>query len=236
MIPLVTVGRLDPCVLLAFDTPADQVRPLVPAPLLPVERDGRSFWNIVVCRVDKMRPIGLPRALGLSYVHVAYRILVRCEIESGEMLQGLYFVRSDVDRSIVSVPGNRTSDFRFHLSKVDLRYDAQHVEAVVRTHDGFDASMCVEVDEKISTPPDPMLKYRPLGLACDPGGNVVRLAEVFRNESDWHETPVKVTRGTFQFFDTMRQTVRLVGATRVRPIDYRWRLGRVSRVASPRID
>jgi hypothetical protein len=52
-----------------------------------------------------MRPAGLPAALGIGYWHVAYRLLVRAKLRSGEEITGLYFVRSEADQPLIAAAG-----------------------------------------------------------------------------------------------------------------------------------
>jgi hypothetical protein len=76
---------------------------------------------------------------------------------------------------------------------------------------------------------DRVLRYQPLGLSVDLDGRYVKLAEVIRAESKWSERPVRVLEAHFRFFESLglgEQDVQLERATRVAPVDYRWKLGR----------
>ncbi len=236
---LTMVGRLSECLLIAYRTPAESVEHLVPAPLQLVTRDRWAFWNIVACRIEKMRPRGTPLPFGMSYYHVAYRLYVRAEVASGDMIEGLYFVRSDADNFLVSELGNLTSDFRFHTAAIMHFEDAGRLIFEVRDS-GTDARLCVNCEEEPGLARDScfasmkeaaqFLKYRPLGLSCRDGW--LRVAEVFRDESQWKETLVSVEEARWSFFDSLAQKeVALELAARVAPIDYRWRLGRRERLA-----
>jgi hypothetical protein len=210
---LTMVGRLDPCVLLAYSTPVECVRALVPAPLELVTRDGRAFWHVVACRVERMRPAGLPALLGMTYAHVAYRLAVK----HGDT-EGLFFVRSDVDSACVSLGGNLATDFRFHASPLHLTASGGAFELAV---DG-------EGRAQLSTTPggplvdDPLLSYRPVALSVRQG-RVIR-ARVERDASRWREHGVRVDAAAFAMLDA-HGTTRLERAAWVEPIDYRWNLG-----------
>ena len=82
-----------------------------------------------------------------------------------------------------------------------------------------------------------VLQYAPLGMSVDLDGRYLKLVEVLRDEAAWSERPVRVVEWHFRFFDELglsRQDVQLERATRVAPIDYRWRLGRrVALLTSP---
>ena len=80
-----------------------------------------------------------------------------------------------------------------------------------------------------------VLRYAPLGMAVDLDGRYVKLAEVIRDEAAWSERPVRVLESHFRFFDALglsRSDVELERATRVAPIEYRWRLGRRAALAT----
>ena len=74
-----------------------------------------------------------------------------------------------------------------------------------------------------------VLKYAPLAMSVDLDGRYLKLVEVLRDEAAWSERPVRVLESHFRFFDTLgleRQDVQLERATRVTPLEYRWRMGR----------
>lgn len=244
------VGRLSECVLLWYRTPAESVRGLVPAgfDLMTIEAHERAwaFWNIVVCRVERMRPAGWPERAGLSYHHVAYRLMASVRLMDGPEQRGLFFVRSDADGALVSWGGNRASDFKFNRARVELEATDKTLTAKVRTK-RRDADAELEID--LAAPPElvpgsvfssleearAVLKYEPMGLAPGPRPTRVRLAEVFRDESAWEERAVKVMSARWEFLARLQQNdIVLELATRIAPIDYRWRLGRVAVVENGR--
>src|SRR4051794_27761122 len=68
--------------------------------------------------------------------------------------------------------------------------------------------------------------YPPV-LAIDRGGRRLKLAEVRRDDADWHEAPLKVEQARWPLLEQLGQTdMRLELASRVAPIDYVWRIGR----------
>jgi hypothetical protein len=228
------VGRLEECYLLAYRTPAASVQHLIPQGLELVTHGEWAFWNIVISHVLRMRPKGCPTTLGISYLHTAYRLYVRATTADGRTIQGLYFLRSDVDSRLIASTGDLFTDFRFHHAKIDLDHSPQEITVQISgtKRDVGDAELHlsdtpVATDSCFASPEEAaaFLKYRPFGLSV--AGRRLKLAEVFRNESDWHETPVALVNSRWNYLESIGQSdLLLEQATRVSPIDYRWRLGR----------
>ena len=210
------IGRLNDCLLLTYRTPAESVQDLLPPGLELVTRRGFAYWNILVSEVGNIRPLGMPAVFGVNYHHIAYRLHVRTE-----EMEGLFFVRSDADHRLVAAAGNWITDFRIHRANIRMTRD----RILARTKGGVaDAVLQIRPGGRIPT--DPLLRYRSKGLSMTADGRL-RLAEVFRNEAEWRESPVRVVEAKWSYFDYLLQhEVSLVRATRVAPINYRWRLGR----------
>ena len=171
----------------------------------------------------------------MNYHHVAYRLHVRSRSARG-MITGLYFVRSDVDRRLMTLAGNLLTDFRFNHSLIRLEAHGQRV--VVRVDESVQGKGDLELS--VSTGPtnldhagafdsdearETVLKYQPVGIAVAKDG-WIRLARVERPESSWREVPVRVESAVWHFFTALNQgDLCLERATRVGPIDYTWSIG-----------
>ena len=174
----------------------------------------------------------MPAWCGLSYTHVAYRLYVH-STNTSKPVEGLFFVRSDADNALIATTGNWLSDFRFHPAKIDFVATNEEVNLKVHKPEALAELHATpsngEITNSIESPcfrshaeAAQFLKYRPLGLA--PGPKALRLAEVFRNETEWRETPLTLHSARFQFLEKFGPH-QLELATQVAPIDYRWRLG-----------
>ena len=231
-------GRLDPCFLVSLAVDPGAVEPLLPAGLELITLHGSAFWNIVVCRVRRLRPLGAPDLFGLTYWHVAHRLHVCARAQSGRRWEGLFFLRSDVDRRILVGPGNRLTDFRFHRAAMHAEESPGWFRLVIGENDDGLASGRIEIkrDGKTSAEaPRPFdsleererfLRYAPLGLAVDQAASVLRIAKVDRDERRWRESPVELMRCDLRYLqERLQGEGRLIRATEVAPIDYVWTLG-----------
>jgi hypothetical protein len=236
------VGRIDECFLLSYGIDPEQAAALVPAGLDLITCHGAAFFNIVVCHVDRMRTRFTPHALGVTYWHIAYRVQVRATLAGDRSIEGLYFLRSDVDRPLFGAVGNGLTDFRFHTARVRFWNDdaAWRLRVEPTTGDALASLAMRRTASNALAPGSPfasleererVLKYAPFGLSVSKGGQCLRIAEVIRDEALWTEEPVEVESADWSYPRSLGlRDLQLVRATRVAPIDYRWRIGRTERL------
>jgi hypothetical protein len=231
--PLTMQGTLDRCWLFTYGAPLEEVRSLVPPELEVVEREGRAFWNVVVCRIRKMRPWPLPTVVGVTYWHVAYRTYARFHPAQGAPIEGVYFLRSDCDSRLMAAMGNLLTDYRFHTAPVCIREEEERVEMEVRSKDCpgravLDRAGAVRLpahsafsslDEAAR-----FLKYKPCGLSAIPGrgASVVRIS---RDERAWQYRLVRVEEAEWAFFQGKSVLPEI--CYQVDPIEYRWNRAQV---------
>lgn len=233
-------GRLDPCFLLSYAIPEKDAHGVLPDGLHPLAFRGSAFLNIVISRILRMRPSGISAILGLTYWHIAYRLHARAELASNETIAGLYFLRSEVDRSLPVIPGNALTDFRFHKASIRTWTDGGLIGfKVTETRDEIgEAEVLIDTtsvgEDEILSPfstrieREQMLKYPPFGLSVDRSGRWLKVAEVERDEGAWEERRVRVQRADWEYLQRwIPGEAKLMRATQVMPIDYRWRIGRV---------
>lgn len=230
--PLPMRGTIDRCWLFTFQSPADEIRALLPSHVELVTHHGCGFYNAVVCHVSRMRPHPLPALVGKSYWHVAYRTYVRFYAESGETIEGLYFFRSDCDSKLMTWGGNLLTDFCFHNAGIEVVEDDNRVEISV---DAAGAAVDVAMDRNRApqVPADSVfasleeaaafLKYHPAGIAVDDAGNA-NVVHINRNEADWKYRLVTVTESCWEFFSG--SSARPEICYEVEPIVYLWNRGR----------
>lgn len=232
-------GHLERCWHFVYRMPEAEAHRLLPASLRPVTCRGSAFWHLVVCEVSALRPAGIPRALGMRYRHVAYRIHVRL----GQR-EGLYFLRSDCDSGLVSALGNAVTDFRFHPASIAIQDEGIRGTAIRVTGRDPQAAAEVLVDESkrpelawdspfatVKEAAD-RLQYPPLGISIGARSDTGRRAgrqrattvAIRRDERLWRQRPVSVPFAHWSFLDGRQAEPEL--AFRVSPIDYEWSRGR----------
>jgi len=174
-----------------------------------------------------MRPLGCPKWLGMSYRHVAYRIPVRFKPADGEPVEGLYFLRSDADSSLMVRFGNLLTDFQFHKCQVEIEESQSRMALTVLSEDApARATLDSAVEPQLSTgspftdlaEAKQFLKYKPAGISV--GRSDVSVIRIVRDESAWKSALVHVDEAHFKFLDPFDATLEVCYT--VDPICYRW--------------
>jgi len=237
---LTMTGRVVDCVQLTYRTPAETVRGMLPAGLELITRGPWAFWNVMCCRVERLRPAGVPGFCGLTYHHVAYRLMVQAMNHRAEVVRGLYFTRSDVDARVVSMLGARLTDLRPQPATISLDCDDCGVRYAVGSTRYAQGELVLDLahaparlapDSCFPTTEDArrFCRYTPSGLAVieQDGHRMLRTTRVERDEHAWCETPLTVRRAELGYFDAIEQTghVKLEWACRLGAMDYRWQIG-----------
>lgn len=236
--PLFMQGRVVDCIQLNYRTPVDSIRALLPEGLEPVVRGPWAFWNVMCCRVEKLRPAGLPALCGLTYHHVAYRLRVQAMNDRAEVVRGLYFTRSEVDAKAVSIVGNKLTDLRMHPAAITLDASDCGVRCNIDSNDHggmelvtahaparLQSGSCFPSAEDARQ----FCRYTPnaLSIAKHDGRQLLRTTHVSRDAGVWNETPLAVHEGRLGYFESIGQAdhVRLEWACRLSPMDYTWHVG-----------
>ncbi len=200
----------------------------LPPELEPITHGGFAFWSAVVSELREMRPAFLPRVMGISYRHVAYRVYVRCHPPAGPPQPGLYFLRSDCDSHFVRLAGNALTDFRFRTAGIGIEDLADRctlrvvssdapAEAILDRH----APATLAAGSPFNSIEDAgsFLKYHPCGLAVPSSGQVA-LLRITRDEAAWRYRLMHVRHQEWGFF--AGRDVQAEICYEVKPIDYQW--------------
>ncbi len=133
------------CWLLTFRVQPDALARQLPPGIEPWIFDDSAWLSIVVARMDDMRPLWLPKALGASFDQVVYRAIVRC----GDQ-RGVCFLRTEANHRLYAWGGDLLTFFHFHFQPIRFDADATGTTLSVDAQDG--AALSVRFDH--SGPPD----------------------------------------------------------------------------------
>jgi hypothetical protein len=205
----------------------------LPPPFRPAMIDGYGIAGICLLRLGAVRPVGVPRLLGLTSENAAHRVAVEWDTPSGPMT-GVYIPRRDTSSHVSALVGGRLFPGWQHLARFDVREAGDRYEIRVASRDG---EVGVEVDACRSERPMPgsvfasveaasaFFRSAPVGYAATPCEGVFDGVELAAE--GWNLEPLHVERATSSFFDDWarfpRGTATLDSAFLMAQISTRWR-------------
>jgi Uncharacterized conserved protein (COG2071) len=218
--------------VLAYALPASALEPLLPPTLEPDRHGDLGFVAAAFVQTERMRPSFLPPALGLNFFLGGYRIFVR--VEGRPSLRGLYILRSDTDRRLLTFFGNLLTSYRYRTVDAGFRLDGETLRVEVRPGVSIAADLSRRPGPLPSTSPFSSVEEArrfagPLPYTFHHEPETGRLLSVRGVRSSWDPQPVAVDVRELSFFSPERFGVHpvLANAFYVGGVDYRWERGRL---------
>lgn len=230
--PLTMVGKIDKCWLFTYQTPIDDVKNLLPKNLSLVTYQNFAFWNVVISHIKSMRPKGIPKLFGLDYWHIAYRLYVKFQTSEGKVIEGLYFLHSDCDSSLITMAGNLLTNFNLHPANIFIKENTLDLEINIRSsytpakiilQPNIDAKLPAHSAFPSLEEAGSFLKYKPNGIAINPDASA-NIIHISRREEDWRYRLVDVKTAEWSFFKD--KNIKPEVCYQVEPIDYMWNKGK----------
>ena len=122
-------------VLLNFRVDPGVAQRLLPAPLTVDQHDGHAIAGICLIRLEKLRPKGMPQALGVASENMAQRIAIQYPSAEG-LKTGVFIWRRDTDSALVEALGGRLFPGVHHNSQFRFAETSSGFEFAVKSKDG----------------------------------------------------------------------------------------------------
>lgn len=238
-------ATLRDCVTLTYAVPADVLRPLLP-PGLDLDTVGdEGFVAVALVQTERLRPDGMPAALGGTFFLAGYRIFARFRTPDGRALRGLRILRSDTDRTLMALGGNLLTHYNYHRCRASVVTAGDAIRFTIHTSDAAgDLDVIVEREPRERAadrrggplPADsPFASVRearrfagPLPFTFDYEAETHAIVAIEARRTNWRPAPVAVHVNRLTFFDQPAFAgcvPRLAAAFYVRDIDYHWLRG-----------
>ena len=227
--------------VLTYAFPEKILQPLLPPGLTLDSYEGSSFLAIALVQTERLRPVGLPAALGHNFFLSGYRIFSCYRRHDGRVLRGLRILRSDADSSLMVWGGNLLTRYRYSKCVVKSRRTPETLEILVTTpHAEADLSVRAFVEKAAETPPSgspfPDLKIArhyagplPFTFDYEPESRQMVIVEGIRQNWTPKAVRVEVDRCTYLEKPPFNSVpIRLANAFFIENIPYRWQRGVVA--------
>jgi Uncharacterized conserved protein (COG2071) len=227
---------------LTFAIPMDRVQAMLPGCLsADTYQDRWGFLAVAIVQTRKLRPSGFPAFLGNDFILAGYRLFVRYRSTDGRTLRGLYILRSETDKTRMTILGNLFTRYRY--VKTDVRITESETTLVASA---ARSGLRIELDRSSDAPASPpqgspftdwkqarsFSGPMPFTFSHDPRTNRVHIVEGVR--SNWKPQPICVIDYHIPFLNaTGLNDAILANAFVVRDIPYHWKAGRSETPRNP---
>jgi uncharacterized membrane protein YphA (DoxX/SURF4 family) len=234
--PIAIRATLRECVTLTYALPAAVLRPLLPPGLELDTLGDDGFVAVALVQTERLRPDGMPPALGGNFFLAGYRVFARFRTADGRLLRGLRILRSDTDRTLMALGGNLLTHYNYHRCRANVISAGETIRFAVHSADGRgDLDVIVRRREAGLPQGSPFTSVRdarrfagPLPYTFDYEKRTDSIVAIEGRRTNWRPAPVEAVVNRLSFFDRPEFagcTPRLAAAFYVRDIDYHWLRG-----------
>ncbi|HEX3622555.1 MAG TPA: DUF2071 domain-containing protein [Acidimicrobiales bacterium] len=122
-------------ILVNYRVDAEALRGILPAPFRPVLVDGSGIAGICLIRLGRIRPAGVPTALGMTTENAAHRVAVEWDTADGPVT-GVFIPRRDTSSRLVSLVGGRAFPGWHHRAAFNVSEGGGRYRVGMRSLDG----------------------------------------------------------------------------------------------------
>ncbi len=178
-----------------------------------------------------LRPKGFPESFGNDFFLTGYRIFVRYTTSAGKHLRGLYILKSETDKRLMTFLGNLFSHYQYSLTDIDYENDGSLIK--IQSHQSvLDIEVGIKkelVDLPIHSPFADWKEARrfagPLPFTFSHNDDTVIIIEGVRE--NWTPQPVEVIAAQVPFIEQMNiSSIVLANAFLIQNIPYYWKRGK----------
>ena len=199
-------GTIRRRLLLNFRVDPDVVSRQLRAPFVPKLQRGHAIAGVCLIRLEGIRPLGVPRAVGFSSENAAHRIAVRWSAADGAH-EGVFIPRRDTNSLVNQVAGGRVFPGEHHAADFEVTDVGDNIMLRMDARDG---SVAVKVSASVSTglPEDSCFSsvaeassfFEPGSLGYSATGNPDKLHGVILRTKAWHVEPLAVSEVYSSYF------------------------------------
>ena len=199
-------GTIRRRLLLNFRVHPSVVSRELPPPFRPKLHHGHAIAGVCLIRLEDIRPLGAPRAIGFSSENAAHRIAVEWDTAEG-VREGVFIPRRDTDSLISQLAGGRVFPGEHHAARFEVKDSGNDVSLNMAARDG---SVAVRVSASVATalPQDSCFSsvaeassfFEPGSLGYSATSNANRLHGIILRTRTWRVEPLAVHEAFSSYF------------------------------------
>lgn len=107
--------------VLTYAVPKEELQNLIPECLeLDTFNDTWAFVAVAMVKTKALRPMGFPAFMGNDFILTGFRIFVRYTNTAGKRLRGLYILKSETNKAMMSFMGNFFTHYNYGTTDISF--------------------------------------------------------------------------------------------------------------------
>jgi hypothetical protein len=228
-------GTIRRRLLVNFRADPQVAKSLIPAPLRVLEHKGSAIVGICLIRLEHIRPMGFPEAVGICSENMAHRIAVNYDDEDNVEREGVYIWRRHSDNPLNTLAGGRLFPGVHSPATFSVHEEGQTTELQAKTTNHA-ADVHVKGSEEQSTgefsskafdnfeQAKDFFARGSCGFSCAADGKTLEGMQLITKE--WVVNPLKMTLADSAFYMDQSKwpngTVELDCGLIMRDIKHQW--------------
>ncbi len=231
----------------SFAYPVEVLAPLLP-PGLSLDTHSKNektyaFLTIAMVKVRQLRPAPLPAQLGQNFFLTGYRLFVKYRSKAGKTLRGLYILRSDSNKQLMTIMGSLLSHYSYNDIQLTEFEDSHTLNLSIKTPKSLaDLDLSVDLTQTPIVPPQhsPFTDLQtarrfagpmPYTFSYEPQTHSIVMIEGRRQHWQPQNVAVDIQQATYLEQAPFNQVEPLLAnAFMVRDVPYMWQRGTVEKL------
>jgi uncharacterized protein YqjF (DUF2071 family) len=220
-------------IVLTFAATIDQLQKFVPPCLdLDTYNDEWAFLAVAMVQTKNLRPKGFPAFLGNDFFLIGFRLFVRRTNAANKRLRGLYILKSETDRPMMSFFGNLFTHYNY--TTTDIQISSENGKRKFRSQKS-DFEIIINDKTQAAELPNgsPFNDWKsarrfagPLPFTFTVGTNKKTILTIEGVRTAWHPLPIDIESQHFGFLDKLGiKGLVLANAFEIKNVPYYWKKG-----------
>lgn len=204
-VPKIT-GIIDRRILINYRVDKDVVAAFLPQPFRPKLVQDKAVVGICLIRLKEIRPVGFPKAFGISSENGAHRVAVEWS-DNNRAKEGVYIPRRDSSSRLNSLVGGRLFPGIHHLA--DFKVNEKDGSYFVQFNSDDDTSLSIQAQETEQWSSASVFEnlqcasafFEKGAIGYSPGNKYGSFDGLELKTSSWQVSPLHVTAVRSSFFE-----------------------------------
>ncbi len=233
--PFAVKAHFNSSTVLTYCAKKEDLEKLLPKRLtLDTFQDQWGFVAAAMVQTAGLRPAGTPKFLGRNFFLIGFRVFVRYTTKSGKNLRGLYILKSETDKKLMTLFGNLFTHYNYsttdiNIDKMDDTISINSEQSGINTTYRNHPSPALPSKSPFNDWKEARRFSGPLPFTFTYEEEKDEMLIIQGKRTNWNPKPIEVLNHNYSFINSLELDLKLANAFEVKNIPYTWEKGVVEK-------